>query len=147
VAAHFTFGGYVAQVVEVEVSKAGALRIHKVTGAIDCGRAVNPLGVQAQMQGGIIDGLSHALYPQITVAGGRVEQSNFNNYPLMRIADAPPVDVHIVRSELDPVGVGEPPTPPAAPALANAIFAATGLRIRRLPIGEQLAEHFAKGKA
>jgi isoquinoline 1-oxidoreductase beta subunit len=138
-AAHFTFGGYVAQVVEVEVNGSGDLRIARVTGAIDCGRAVNPLGVRAQMEGGIVDGLSHALHPQITFRDGRVEQSNFSDYPLLRMPEAPgAIDVHLVPSERDPVGVGEPPTPPAAPALANAIFAATGHRIRRLPIGEQL---------
>ncbi|HEU4529785.1 MAG TPA: molybdopterin cofactor-binding domain-containing protein [Steroidobacteraceae bacterium] len=139
IAAHFTFGGYVAQVAEVEVSPRGDLRILKVTGAIDCGRAVNPLGVRAQMEGGIIDGLSHALHPQITFRDGLVEQTNFADYPLMRMPEAPAqIEVHIVPSERDPVGVGEPPTPPAAPALTNAIFAATGHRIRRLPIGDQL---------
>jgi len=139
IAAHFTFGGYVAQVAEVEVSSSGDLRIVKVTGAIDCGRAVNPLGVRAQMEGGIIDGLSHALHPQITFKDGLVQQSNFNDYPLMRMPEAPgAIDVHIIASERDPVGVGEPPISPAAPALCNAIFAATGHRIRRLPIADQL---------
>jgi len=141
IAAHFTFGGYVAQVVDVEVGRGGELRVLKVTGAIDCGRAVNPLGVRAQMEGGIVDGLSHALHPQITFKDGRVEQSNFGDYPLLRMPEAPgSIEVHIVPSERDPVGVGEPPIPPVAPALANAIFAASGHRIRRLPIGSQLRE-------
>ncbi len=139
-AAHFTFGGYVAQVIEVEVTPGGGLRVLKVTGAIDCGRVVNPLGVAAQMEGGVIDGLTHALHAAITTRDGRVEQSNFNDYRLLTLAETPAeIAVHIVPSERDPAGVGEPPLPPVAPALTNAIFAATGVRIRRLPIASQLA--------
>ncbi len=127
IAGHFTFGGYVAHVVEAQVDDRGGVRVLKVTGAVDCGRAVNPLGVEAQMQSGIIDGLSHALHPQITIRDGHVEQSNFNDYPLLRMAEAPAeIEIHIIPSERDPVGMGECPLPPVAPALANAIFAARG---------------------
>ena len=140
IAAHFTFGGYVAHVIEVQVAGDGQVRVLKVTGAIDCGRAVNPLGIAAQMEGGVIDGLTHALHAAITTREGRVEQGNFNDYRLLRLAESPgEIAVHIVPSERDPAGVGEPPVPPVAPALANAIFAATGVRIRRLPIASQLA--------
>jgi isoquinoline 1-oxidoreductase beta subunit len=139
IAAHFTFGGYVAQVIEVEVARDGALRVLKVTGAIDCGRVINPLGVAAQMEGGVIDGLTHALHAAITTRDGRVEQGNFNDYRLLSLAEAPEIAVHIVPSERDPAGVGEPPLPPVAPALANAVFAATGIRIRRLPVASQIS--------
>ena len=145
IAGHFTFGGYVAHVVEAEVDDQGGVRVLKVTGAVDCGRAVNPLGVEAQMQSGIIDGLSHALHPQITIRDGHVEQSNFNDYPLLRMAETPAeIDIHITPSERDPVGMGECPLPPVAPALANAIFAARGLRVRRLPIVPELARLAAR---
>ncbi len=141
IAAHFTFGSYVAEVVDVAVSAGGKLEVLRVVGAIDCGIAVNPGGIRAQMEGGINDALSTALREKITVRNGRVVQANFDDYPLMRIADAPrEIDVHIVPSDAPPSGVGEPPVPPLAPALTNAIFAATGHRIRRLPIGAQLRE-------
>ncbi|MGH8496790.1 MAG: molybdopterin cofactor-binding domain-containing protein [Gammaproteobacteria bacterium] len=138
-AGHFTFGAYVAQVVDVTVRN-GRLKVDRVVGAIDCGLAVNPAGIRAQMEGGICDGLSTALNLAITIKDGQVEQRNFDTYRLMRIDQAPAdIDVHIVDSDLPPTGVGEPPIPPLAPALTNAIFAATGKRIRRLPIGEQIS--------
>ena len=136
IAAAFGWGSYVAQVTEVTCdAKNGTLRVDRVVCAVDCGTAINPLGVKAQMEGAINFGLAQALKSEITVSNGRVEQSNFHDYEVLRMSDAPPViEVHIVPSTEPPGGCGEPGVPPAAPALANAIFAATGKRIRRLPI-------------
>lgn len=140
-AAHFTFGGYAAHAMEVEVTPAGELHLHRVICAIDCGQPVNPLGIEAQMQGGTIDGLSTALNLEITIDGGRVVQRNFDSYPLLTMADTPQdVEVHIVPSTKDPSGCGEMGIPTAAPALTNAIFAACGVRLRNLPIRAQLRE-------
>jgi isoquinoline 1-oxidoreductase beta subunit len=136
IAAAFGWGSFVAQVAEVTCdAKKGALRIDRVVCAVDCGTAVNPLSVTAQMEGAINFGLAQALKSAITISGGRVEQSNFHDYEVLRMSDAPPViEVHIVPSAEPPGGCGEPGVPPAAPAVANAIFAATGKRLRRLPI-------------
>lgn len=137
-ASHFTHGGYVAHALEVAVSEAGALEVVRCVCAADVGEIVNPLGLEAQMMGGTIDGLSAALNLEITVKDGRIEQSNFPDYPLMRMAAAPEVDVQLIDSAFPPCGAGEMGVPPVAPALANAIFAATAKRIRRLPVGDQL---------
>ena len=136
IAAHFGYGSYVAQVAEVSCdASAGSIRISRVVCAVDCGTTVNPLGVKAQMEGAINFGLAQALKSAITVDRGRVQQSNFHDYEVLRMSDAPlAIEVHIVPSPEPPGGCGEPGVPPAAPALGNAIFAATGKRVRRLPI-------------
>jgi isoquinoline 1-oxidoreductase beta subunit len=141
IALRASFGSIVAQVAEVEVNDK-TIRVKRVTCAIDCGPVVNPAIVRAQMESGIVYGLSAALYGEITLKGGAVEQSNFSDYQLVRIDESPKdTRVHIVEHGIDvpASGVGEPGVPPFAPALCNAIFAATGKRIRRLPIGDQLA--------
>lgn len=129
-----SFGSFVAQVAEVSVDKAGKVRVHRVVCAVDCGRHVNPDGIAAQMEGGIVFGLSAALHGEITLKDGRVEQSNFHNYPVLRMNEMPQVEVHIVESRENPGGIGEPGVPPVAPAVCNAIFTLTGKRIRKLPI-------------
>jgi isoquinoline 1-oxidoreductase beta subunit len=134
IATHFSFDSYVAQVVEASVEKDGTVRVHRVVCAVDCGRTINPDIVKAQMEGGIIFGLTAALKTEITLENGRVQQHNFYDYPMLRMFESPVIEVYIVPSEQSPTGVGEPSVPPVAPALTNAIFAATGKRIRRLPI-------------
>ncbi|PYU42389.1 MAG: twin-arginine translocation pathway signal protein [Acidobacteria bacterium] len=136
-----SFGSFVAEVAEVSVNRSsGKVRVHRVVCAVDCGRHVNPDTVAAQMEGAIVYGLSAALKGQITINKGRVEQSNFHDYELLRVNDMPQVEVHIMPSNEAPGGAGEPGTPPIAPAVCNAIFAATGKPIRRLPIrAEDLA--------
>jgi isoquinoline 1-oxidoreductase beta subunit len=135
IAMHRSFVSYVATVVEVEISQDGKLVIPAVWSAIDAGTVVNRRHVEAQVEGGTLYGLSNALYGEITARQGAVVQGNFPDWRVMRIHEAPrEFAVHIVESDAPPGGVGEPPTPPAAPALTNAIFAANGRRIRRLPI-------------
>jgi isoquinoline 1-oxidoreductase beta subunit len=134
IATHFSFSSYVAQVAEVSVAKDGKVRVDRVVCAVDCGRVVNPDTVKAQMEGGIIFGLSAALKGEITLDRGRVVQRNFHDYEMLRINESPEIEVYIVPSAENPTGVGEPGVPPVAPAVANAIFAATGKRVRRLPI-------------
>ena len=136
IAVYKSFESFAAQVAEVSVSPEGDVRVHRVVCAIDCGLHVNPSTIEAQMQSGIVYGLTAALKGAITIENGRVTQSNFHDYQMLRLAEMPVVEVYIVPSTEAPGGVGEPGTPPIAPAVCNAIFAATGKRIRRLPIGK-----------
>jgi isoquinoline 1-oxidoreductase subunit beta len=132
-AIHESFGSIVAQVAEVSVDQ-GRIRVHRVTAAVDCGLAVNPLAVEAQIQGSVAYGLSAALYGKLTLAGGAVQQSNFHDYPVVRMYDMPKVEVHIMPSTAKMGGIGEPATAPIAPAVANAVFALTKQRLRTLPL-------------
>jgi isoquinoline 1-oxidoreductase beta subunit len=139
VSVQHAFATYLAQVAEVEVAKDGAVRVRRVVCAVDCGTVVNPDTVRAQIQSGIIFGITAALRGEITLKGGRVEQSNFHDYPMLRMNETPAIEVHIVNSVEAPGGVGETGTSAAPPALTNAIFAATGKRIRKLPVANQAA--------
>ena len=141
IAGLYGFGSYVAHVAEVTVAKDGTLRVDRVVVAVDCGQVINPDLVAAQIEGGVVFGLTSALYDEITIQNGQVQQTNFDNYPMLRIADMPKVEVHLVPSHEPPGGIGEPGVPSTAPAVANAIFAATGKRLRRLPFQTQ---EFAK---
>jgi isoquinoline 1-oxidoreductase beta subunit len=132
-AVHESFGSFVAQVAEVSVSE-GRVRVHRVVCAVDCGVCVNPAGVRAQIESGVAYGLTAALFGELTFKAGRVQQSNFHDYPVLRLNEMPEVEVHIVASTAKPGGVGEVGVPPIAPAVANALFAATGKRFRRLPL-------------
>jgi len=136
IAVHKAFDSYVAEVAEVSVGPDGTPRVHRVVCAVDCGPVVNPDIVEAQMQSAIVYGLTAALYGEITIDRGRVQQSNFHNYLMLRMNAMPAIEVYIVPSTDAQGGVGEPGTPPIAPAVCNAIFALTGKRIRRLPIGK-----------
>lgn len=139
VSLQFAFGSYQAQVAEVEVSpKDGTVRVHRVTCAMDSGTVVNPNTVQAQLQSGIMFGTTAALYGEITLKGGRVEQTNFDTYQILRINEAPAVDIHLVASSEPPGGMGETGTSAVVPAIANAIFAATGKRLRKMPVDTRL---------
>jgi isoquinoline 1-oxidoreductase subunit beta len=129
---------YVAEVAEVEVSSSGELRVHRIVCAVDCGTMVNPDTVKAQIEGGVVFGITGALYGEVTLKNGRVQQSNFNDYRILRMNESPAIEVHLVRSTETPGGIGEPGTAATAPALANAVFAATGKRIRRLPLQKAL---------
>lgn len=142
-ACHFTFGGYAAHAVQVQVGTRGELKIERVVCAVDCGRPINPLGIEAQMQGGTLDGLAAALLQEITLADGRVAQQGFGDYPLLPQAMVPPVEVLIVPSQAAPAGCGEMGVATIAPALANAIDNACGVRLRRLPVKQQLRDALA----
>ena len=132
VAVHESFGSYIAQVAEVSVEN-GAIKVHRVVCAVDCGIAVNPAGIAAQMESGIAFGLGAALHSHITFKDGRVQESNYHDYQVLRMSEMPAVEVHIVPSTEKSGGVGEPGTPPIAPAVANALFALNGQRLRELP--------------
>jgi isoquinoline 1-oxidoreductase beta subunit len=138
IAAQYSFLSYVAAVVEVAVTDDGKWTVPRVDIAIDCGQYVNPDRVMSQQEGAVIFGLSLARDSQITAANGRIVQGNFNNYQVLRIGSTPETHVHLVESSELPAGVGEPGVPPIAPAIANAIFAATGKRFRELPLGRSL---------
>src|SRR5947209_1186675 len=139
IATFFSFNSYTAAVAEASV-KDGTVKVHRLVYAVDCGRTINPDCIRAKVESAAIYGLSAALHDAITIKDGRVEQSNFNDYQMPRISETPKTEVHVVMSKEDPTGIGEPGLPVVAPAMCNAIFAATGKRIRRLPIrSEDLA--------
>ena len=133
-----TWDTYMAQVVEVEKHPENGVKVVKVTAVVDCGQPVNPMGIEAQIEGGVIFGLTAALFGEVTVADGRIEQSNFHDYRLLRISEAPVIETHIIPSSQTVGGMGEPPVATIVPALANAVFALTGKRIRKLPIAKVL---------
>jgi isoquinoline 1-oxidoreductase subunit beta len=133
IAAFYSFNTYAAHVADVSVERGGKLKVDRITSAVDCGRVIDPQGVKAMMEGAVAYALS-AVFSEITIEGGHAKQSNFDTYDILRMRDMPQVDVYMVASKEAPTGMGEPGLPPVAPAVANAIFAATGKRIRRLPI-------------
>jgi isoquinoline 1-oxidoreductase beta subunit len=132
------FGSYLAAVAEVDVSKEGAVRVHRVVCAMDCGTVVNPDTVQAQIQGSIIFGTTAALYGEITLKNGRIEQTNFDTYQVLRMSEVPAIEIHIIKSSEPPGGMGEAGTSAIVPAIANAVFAATGKRLRKMPVDASL---------
>jgi isoquinoline 1-oxidoreductase beta subunit len=136
VAVHQSFDSYVAEVAEISLEN-GKIRVHRVVAAVDCGMVVNPDGVRQQIESAIVFGLSAALHGAITLENGRVVQSNFHDYPPLRFSEMPAIEVHIVPSKAAPTGIGEPGTPPIAPAVANAVFALTGKRLHRMPFDQE----------
>jgi isoquinoline 1-oxidoreductase beta subunit len=130
-----SYDGFVAQVIEISVNrKERSLRVHRVVCALDCGRIVNPSSIDAQARSCIVYGLTAALHGAITIDRGRVQQNNFNDYKMLRFDEMPDIEVQIIPSDVPPTGAGEFVVPPVAPALCNAVFAATGKRVRRLPV-------------
>jgi isoquinoline 1-oxidoreductase beta subunit len=140
IAAQISFGSYIATVAEVEVGDNGAVRVKRLVSAVDTGIVVNPDTVVAQLQGGLIFGLTAALFGEITIKNGRVQQSNYHDYRVLRINEVPQIEVHLIASGEAPGGIGETGTTAAPPAVGNAIYAATGVRLRRLPIDPQLLQ-------
>jgi isoquinoline 1-oxidoreductase beta subunit len=139
IAASYANNAYVAHVVDVALDDVGEARVLRVVSAVDCGRVVNPSGAEAQVEGSIVFGLTAALYGRITVDGGSVTESNYHDYPLMRLNETPQFDIHFIESQAAPSGIGEGALPPIAPALTNAIYNLSGVRIRTLPLaGQQL---------
>jgi isoquinoline 1-oxidoreductase beta subunit len=134
IALQTAFGSFIATVAEAEVDTNGEVHVRRMVSAVDTGIVVNPDTVVAQLQGGLIFGLTAALYGNITIARGRVQQSNFNDYRMLRINEIPQIEVHLIKSGDAPGGIGETGTTAAPPALGNAVFAATGIRLRHLPI-------------
>lgn len=134
IALHHSFGSIVAQVVQVSVSDSGVIRVEEVACALDCGRVLNPSAVTQQIEGAIAYGLSAALMGEVQFEAGQVRQTNFHDYPVLRMAQMPRISIELIASNATPEGVGEPPLPPIAPAVGNAVFAATGVRLRRLPL-------------
>ena len=141
VSLQFVFATYMAHVAEVEVGKDGAVRVRRVVCAVDCGTAVNPDTVRAQIQSAVMFGVTAALFGEISIKDGRVEQANFDTYPILRINEAPVVEVHIIESSEPPGGMGEAGTSAIVPAVTNAIFAATGKRLRKLPVDTASLKH------
>jgi isoquinoline 1-oxidoreductase beta subunit len=129
-----SFGSFIATVVEAEVDEQGEVHLHRITTAVDTGIAVNPDTIRAQLEGGLIFGLTAALYGEVTIDKGRVQQSNFNDYRMLRIDQVPKIDVHVMKSGEAPGGIGETGVTAGPPALRNAIYAATGMALHRLPI-------------
>lgn len=134
---YFSHAAHVAEVAEVSVDASKRIKVHKVTVAVDVGPIINMSGATSQVEGAVIDGLSTMMAQKITMERGRIQQSNFHDYRVLRIPNAPPVDIHFIQSDHPPTGLGEPALPPLAPAVANAIFAATGQRVRRMPLSDE----------